>query len=198
MRRLRVVLLLAALSGCAGAQDVVVAVPPHVAPRGAAVARPATVVLAHFREPGGTGMLPGRVGERKTVGNLSMGAVTVSPAPGVLLRDAVAAELQAAGHRIGTGGLALDGEVRRFDLRTDVTALYWDVIGDVALDVALHGPAGRGATARFTARFTAGCRERTYAWPSAEVIGRVLAGCIADVAGQVRRDPALIRGLEGG
>lgn len=192
--RLPALLLLATLSGCAGVQDVVVTVPPYVAPVAAPSPRPAIVALAPFREPGGIGTLPGRIGERKTVGNLSMGAVTVVPPPAELLHQAIAAELQADGHRVGPGGLALEGDVRRFTLRTDVTALYWDVIGETALDLALRGPEGRFATARLAAE----CRERTYAWPSAEVIGRVLAVCIADLAGQFRRHPDIRRGLDGG
>ena len=192
--RLPALLLLATLSGCAGVQDVVVAVPPPAAPAAAPSPRPATVALAPFREPGGIGALPGRVGERKTIGNLSMGAVTVAPPPGELLRQAIAAELQAAGHRLGPGGPALEGEVRRFTLHTDVTALYWDVIGEAALDLALRGPGGAAAPVRLAAE----CRERTYAWPSAEVMARVLAACVADLAGQFRRHPEIRRGLEGG
>jgi hypothetical protein len=136
----------------------------------------------------GTGLLPGRIGQRKTVGNISTGLVSVSPPVRPLLTDMVRAELSAAGHQLANGEarVTITGEVRRFALHTDVTAFYWDVVVDAAVEVTAMAPA-RSETGNYTAR----CTERTYAWPGEAVIVRVVRGCIEDLARQFREDQAI-------
>lgn len=176
------------LAACAGVRDITVAIPPHMTSRAAsalASVPPTRIELREIRELQGTGLLPGRIGERKTLGNISMGLVSVSPPVGPLLTDMLRAELLAAGHRMANGDpkVTITGEVRRFALRTDVTSLYWDVIVDAAVVVTATAHA-RSETRDYTAR----CTERTYAWPSEEVIARVVRACIEDVARQFRDD----------
>ena len=188
-------LTLALLGGCVGpGTELQVPVPPHQGVAGAfAPAPPGVISVAAFPEPGGTGVLPGAIGERSTIGDISMGQVRVSPSPARLLHDAVVADLIASGWNVLPGGPApaeLAGTIQRFALRTDVTALYWDVILDAGLGVRLTA-GGRQAARDFAAH----CQERTYVWPGSEIIARVVAQCVDELARDVRQDAALARAV---
>ena len=41
------------------------------------------------------------------------------------------------------------------------------------------------------ARYGATCTDRTYVWPSEEIIGKVVAACMSSLADKVRNDAAL-------
>ena len=162
------------LSACAGAvSDVLVNIPRHQPPEGTSELKEVastTIRVSEFRQTLGTGVLPGRIGERKTIGDISMGLVTIKPTPSRLVRDAFAAELEAAGHRqVSSGENALiEGQVQKFHLHTDVTALYWDVIVNTAVSATIRV----GASEQMS-NYAAVCKERTYSWPSEEIMARV-------------------------
>lgn len=191
-------LLMISLAGCASAVgDIVVPVPPHVAattPSALSAAAPMTIDVRDLREAGGTGVLPGRIGERKTIGDLSMGLVTVTPLPGRIVSNALKAELRAAGYRVGADGASavIGGGIQQFEIHTDVTALYWDVIGTTAVSVTVT----KGALST-TNHYTATCKERTYVWPSGDLIARVVGTCIDDIARQFRADTKVAQVLRG-
>ena len=129
------------LGACAGVEgDVLVAVPAYQAQTCASLLSAAPpMAIGAFRRNVGTGQLAGRIGERKTIGNISLGLVTASPAPGKLVRDAFLTEIKAAGHRSdNSAAVSIEGEVLRFVLRTDVTALYWDVVLDAGISVLVQ------------------------------------------------------------
>lgn len=177
------------LTACGGVtEDITVDIQPHKAPEKASALSgvpPVPVEVVEVREPGGTGLLPGRIGERKTIGNISMGLVSVSPPVGRLLTDMLRAELTAAGHRLGEGGgkVKITGEIRSFALRTDVTPVYWDVVVDA--DVVIEAAASGSSE---TSEYIAQCTERTYLWPGEGIITRVVRACIDDIAQQFRDD----------
>lgn len=190
MRHLLLVAVLASFaSGCAeSVSDITVTVPPYApTAAGTALSRaPAQPVSVQpFTAQRGTGVLPGRIGERKTVGDISMGYVTLTPPPEVLLEDAITAEVTAAGNRVSPANapVRIAGEVKRFEFGTDVTALYWDVHIDAALDLEVSS--ARGAVRR---SYSAKCSERTYSWPSESVIAGVARSCVADIATQFSGD----------
>src|SRR5215469_10340089 len=82
-------------TACEGVQDVLVRIPPHVALATSSPLSsipPTTVDVRTFHQPNGTGVLPGRIGERKTIGDISMGLVTAAPPPEQVMTDAVEAE----------------------------------------------------------------------------------------------------------
>ena len=194
-------LALIALAGCqAGgvgdASDAFVTVPAHVpAASGSPPAKGASVPVAvAVRErPLGTGELPGRVGERATVGNISMGFITIDPPPAALVSAALSAELRAAGHDISDAAQArLTAAVTRFQVRTDVTPIYWDVIGDADVGVTLTN-AGLSVSNAYRAH----CTERTYVWPTNAMMARVVASCIDQIAADFRDDPAMAHVVQG-
>jgi uncharacterized lipoprotein YajG len=193
-----VLLCLAAVSlaACAGVQDVVVHVAPHMAPSGPSAlssVTPTTVDVGMLAEQHGTGLLPGRIGERTTIGDVSMGTVSLAPAPEQLVTEALKAELVAAGHRAATGGPAvIGGEIERFDVHTDVTALYWDIVGTARIAVTVAK-----STRSTVSRYDATCQERTYLWPTGDFIAQVLGQCIDDIARQFRDDAAAAHVLGG-
>lgn len=188
----------ATLGGCAGtAGDVTAVVPPHTASatHGALSGiGPVAVEVHEFQEPGGTGMLPGRIGERKTLGDISLGKVSVSPLPGPIVTDAFRAELVAAGAHVvpRDGSAVINGKIRQFSVRTDVTALYWDVIGTTSVSVTASRD-GRSATSAYDAT----CKDRTYAYPSGTLIGKVMHACVNDLARQFRDDSRIAHVLGG-
>ncbi len=190
-----ILILVAACAGIAG--DVIVDIPAHKPPKGTSALSsvPPTVInISDFRRSVETGALPGRIGERKTVANISLGMVTVQPTPGRLVRDAFKAELEAAGHRSArsAASVSIDGEVKRFNLRTDVTALYWDVIFSADVSVRIKN----GAVER-NGNYSAVCTERTYVWPGEELIARLVTKCIGDLLGEFRNDRNIARALAG-
>jgi hypothetical protein len=103
--------------------------------------------------------------ERKTIGGISMGRVTLQPAEAELVQAMV--EAQAAQVLAGLGKsepqTVLCG-IRVFDVVTPATALYWDIETRIELVLRVRGQ-DRTVAAMAT--------ERTYAWPSSEIIGRV-------------------------
>ncbi len=187
------ILLLTACAGTAG--DVVVSIPAYQPLKGTSTLAglaPTAIQLGAFRRSVGTGQLPGRIGERKTIGDISLGKVTIQPVPGRLVRDAFSSELKAAGHRIvkSAGSALIQGEVQRFALRTDVTAVYWDVILEATVSVLVK----KGSVQR-TSTYSAVCKERTYAWPGEDIIARVIGHCLADLSGKFRNDKDVARVL---
>jgi len=184
-------LILAACAGPSG--DVVVEIPEHRAVEGASALQGVavtTIEVGEFSQSIGTGVLPGRIGERKTVGDISLGMVTIDPPPARLIRDAFEVELEAAGHRIvGSEGAALvEGEVQRFDLHTDVTAVYWDVVVNAAISTTVSTETGTQNSEYITT-----CEERTYTWPGGDVIARVVSVCVDTLSDQFRNDESIAR-----
>jgi uncharacterized lipoprotein YajG len=186
------------LTACAGpAGDVLVNIPRHEPLKGASALErvaPTNVEVGEFRESIGTGVLPGRIGERKTVGDISLGMVTIDPPPGRLVREAFTTELEAAGHRLASSDAAalVEGEVDQFELRTDVTALYWDVIVNGAVSTTV-----RTDTGEQTSHYSTTCTERTYAWPGDDLIARVISDCVNDLSDQFRNDESIAQLLAG-
>ena len=116
-----------------------------------------------------------------------MGDVNLARRVPELLREALTDELLAGGQRVVESGedLSVDAAVRRFWVHTDTTPLYWDVVGEIELELSVAAP--RAAPVRRT--FSCRQSERTYAWPSAALTGRVLDRCLAELGEQVRTDP---------
>jgi hypothetical protein len=149
-----------------------------------AAERPLTLSLGPFddRRPE-----RGRIGERQAAFGVSMGDIYFARDVAAFLREAVADDLRAAGHRVVESGAPEEvvGEVTRFWVRTDTTALYWDVVAEIALRLSLrpsHGPL------RTTAHACEG-RERSYVWPSNAVVEEALDACLVQLLEAVRSDP---------
>lgn len=163
-------LVAAVLCGCAtsggpggaGGQEIVVAVPiaAFVTPERPAHAR---VEVTDIRREATM--------ERTALG-VSMGRIRIEP-PVVEL---VAAAVRAAAADVGQASTAPSPTVlcgiRKFDVATPSTPLYWDI--DVTIEVVLRvGGQDREVSASAT--------DRTWTWPSAGLIGEVTADALREL-----------------
>lgn len=129
----------------------------------------------------------GRIGERKAAFGVAMGDVHLARRVPELVREALTDDLLAGGHRVVESGedLSVDAWVRRFWVHTDTTPLYWDVVGEIELELAVAAPGAAPVHRTFACRQA----DRTYAWPTAALTGRVLDRCLAELGEKVRTDP---------
>jgi uncharacterized lipoprotein YajG len=178
------------LAGCVGDTTVRVPAASHVGgPSVLATIPPLRVKL---------GSIPDRevrsqvAGEREAAFHVSMGGVGITQDVGALVRENLAEDLRAGGHRLVDQGeeVSVTDAVRTLDVRTDATMLYWDVVGRLGVSVTVQGT-GASRELQYAAERT----ERTYVWPGGAIMERVLAECHDDVRHQMSADPALAAAL---
>ncbi len=130
----------------------------------------------------------GRIGERTAAFGVGMGEVHLNRPVATALREALADDLLYVGYRIVEAGedLRVRGAVSKFWVRTDTTALYWDIVGEMELSLVVESAA---PTVEPRQRAYA-CRavERTYVWPSETLVGKALDACLADMMTRLRTD----------
>lgn len=131
----------------------------------------------------------GSIGSRKAAFGVSMGEIHLGRRVTEVIREALVDDLQIAGHPVvGSGAdLTVSGRILKFHVRTDTTALYWDVVGDIEIELTVR----RTGTPAAPVRNSFACHqvERTYVWPGAKLVGRVLDTCLNRLMVQVRGDP---------
>lgn len=168
-------------------QDVLVSPQPQQSSGHSAIAQvsPTTVEVRDLREQGQDRGTKRRIGERTTLGDISMGYVWISTPPGRVLADEVRAELSAAGHHVTTQNpsVIIDGVVIAFDVHTDVNPLFWSVVGRIS---AVMNVMANAET--ITRDYKADCTERTMIWPTTEMITRVVSACVSDIGHQFASD----------
>jgi hypothetical protein len=122
----------------------------------------------------------GRIGERTAAFGVSMGDVYLSRRVPEVMRDALVDDLLVAGYRVVDSGqdVTVQGQVSKFWVHTDTTALYWDIVGELEIELT--------SSTTQTKSFACHQVDRTYTWPSASLIGKVLDTCIADLMKKVR------------
>jgi len=133
------------------------------------------------------------VGERTTIGDVSMGSIDLEPLPTMLMTQVLKAELAKMGHQVVSSGaqFSVGGKLLKFQVLTPATAVYWDINGEIELALAVKSPSGAG----YDARYTAACTDRTYVWPGEEIIGKVVADCAGKIGASLRGDAALAKFL---
>ncbi|MHA2344843.1 MAG: hypothetical protein ACXADW_23590, partial [Candidatus Hodarchaeales archaeon] len=82
-----------------------------------------------------------------------------------------------------------------FWVRTDVTPVYWDVVGEVKIVLELKDP--EGDTLISTRSYRASNVERTFTWPSKKIMEHVLVKSLEDVMQEMSSDTELVRVLGG-
>jgi len=179
------------LAACAaGPGNVLVNVQPYASQAGAsqATATTATIRVDPVKDarPNAVG---GLIGERTGLGNMAMGSIELQPRPTELVGQLVSAELTRMGYNVVSSNapLSVATQLLKFEVATPASAVYWDVNGTI--EVALTAAAGSGK--KHDARYGATCTDRTYVWPSEEIIGKVVADCMSALGAKVRSDPAL-------
>ena len=105
-----------------------------------------------------------------------MGRVTLEPPEVELIREIVPIQADALLAKTDPQATPLiQCGIRVFDIVTPATALYWDVTvrKEIVLRVAGQARTARGASI-----------ERTYAWPSEDIIQRVTHEALRRMAGE--------------
>jgi len=129
------------------------------------------------------------IGERTTLGNIPLGMIEMQPPPTEALGQMVRTELAAFGFSTTTGESAASviGQVTRFAVTIPATALYWDINGVVELELVARSRDGR----QHDGRYTANCTDRTFVFPSNDLIGGVVTACLKEIGAKLRKDTAL-------
>lgn len=134
------------------------------------------------------------IGERTTLGNISLGMIEMQPLPAETLNQVLKAELAAVGFGMTTDESAarVGGQVTKFLVTTPATAVYWDINGVVELELVAQGRDGR----KYEGRYRANCTDRTFVFPSNDLIGGVVMACLKEIGAKLRKDTALAGTLE--
>jgi len=191
--------LVLALGGCAVEmmENVHVSLHPYQpegAARAGAAASRAAVAIEPVRDARRE-TVGSMIGERTTIGAVSMGSIEMEPVPTAVMAQVLKAELKGMGFTIvDSGELRVGAQLTKFQVTTPATPIYWDMNGVVELDVTATGPGGRKHVAQYAAK----CTDRTYVFPSQELITNVVSACVREIGAKIRGDAALVRFLASG
>lgn len=89
--------------------------------------------------------------------------------------------------------LVMRGHVETFWVRTDVTPLYWDVVGEVRFALELLD--SKTSRTIFKSAYQGSKIERTYLWPGEDIMQRVLESALATAISQLSADNSFAQAL---
>lgn len=190
--------LLLSVAGCAtGPQNALVNLAPYEAQRGErgnAAGSPVQVRIEPVREARGDAV-GSLIGERKTIGDISMGNIELNPLPTVVMSQLLEAEFTRLGYSLVNSAeqFTIAARLRKFQVVTPATAMYWDINGAIELELAVTARNGN----KHEASYAVTCTDRTYAYPSEEIIGKVVSACVGSMGTKVRSDATLAKFIGG-
>ncbi len=165
-----IVLLTGCASACAGETLTVrVPSPPPSSVQGATAIQ---VRVNDLRAPGVA------ASTRQAAFGVPMGDVVFDPPERQLVQDTLEAALNA--QPSPTAGATYACDILEFGVNTKTTLFYWDVIGIIRLK--LRGP---GPEQELYATHT----ERTYVWPGADLIGKVVQESLRQLVERLQTSP---------
>ena len=128
-----------------------------------------------------------RIGERTAAFNVSMGDIYTNRDAAVYFQEALQNELLASGNSLSDDNseMTIRGELLKFWVHTDTTALYWDIVGEVDLRLTATN-AKTGKTVDRT--YNASAKSRTYVYPTRELLGKVIADTVRSLMYEIRRE----------
>lgn len=135
------------------------------------------------------------IGRRQAAFGVPMGDVFSDRPIFEIIRDAVKTELIRNGHSIVADNedISMKGEIRKFWVGTEVTALYWDVIGEVSIVIEVKR--STDSTPILLGPYSGKNVERTYINPSEEIVTRVLMKSLEGVMSSMSSAPELVKML---
>lgn len=117
--------------------------------------------------------------ERTTIGAISMGRVTLKPPATELVQAVVEARADEVLARAGlTQPQTVLCGIRVFEVTTPATLAYWDINTKIELVLRMHGQ-DRTVSGMAT--------ERTFIWPTQEIIGRVTNEALRQLGAETER-----------
>jgi len=137
---------------------------------------------------------PGRAeGSREAAFGVPMGDVEFHPPAPQVISDMLRAEFQNAGATLTDQEqpITLSGKVLTFEVGTDTTPLYWDIIGNIKIQLEVSSKSGTIDQNTYSAT----CKDRTYVWPSGSIIKDVMQNCINDLGRDIRNDEGLAKAI---
>ena len=128
-----------------------------------------------------------RIGERHAAFNVSMGDIYTNREVASFITEAVQNELLASGNEIADNPqyITISGDVNKFWIWTDTTALYWDIIGEIEVNVNVESPITNKSAHK---TYKATSKKRTYAYPSQELVEEVVTESIRKLMLEIRKD----------
>lgn len=195
--RVAALTLLLAVGACAGPQNVLVDLRPYegqgskgASPGGSQV----TVRIEPVKDARGDAV-GSLIGERTTIGSVSMGSIELSPLPTDVMAQLLNIEFARMGYGVGDAAaqFTIGAQLRKFQVVTPATIAYWDINGAIDLDLAAAARDGK----TYQASYAATCTDRTYIFPSQDLIRNVVAACVGSIGAKVRQDAGLARFIGG-
>jgi uncharacterized lipoprotein YajG len=181
--------LLSLLVGCApGMQNVLVDLRPYEPQGGNPPASLAKVRIEPVKDARGDAV-GGMIGERTTIGNVSMGGIDLNPPPTDVIARVLKTEFTQMGYRVASAEeqFTIGARLRKFQVLTPATVMYWDINGTIELELAVTSRDGR----QHESRYAVTCTDRSYVWPSEALIGGVVAACVGEIGARLRGDETL-------
>lgn len=138
-----------------------------------------------------------KIGSREAAFAVPMGEVYAERPVFEIVRDAVQTEFVRNGHLFAGDNeyVSIRGDIKAFSVGTSVTLLYWDVIGNVSFTVEAKkaGDAPPVTVGPFEGKQV----ERTYVYPSVEIMERVTGAALDNAVKAMGSDAVLIGYLKG-
>jgi len=130
---------------------------------------------------------PEIIGHREAAFGVSMGDVQVERPISEIVHDAFSRELINNGYSIVNTDetFTITGKILTFWVGTDVTALYWDVYGEVRIEIEVKK--ANGEIIKIGPYYSKNI-ERTYTNPSVPIMERVLLASINEVIRKILSD----------
>jgi len=103
------------------------------------------------------------------------------------IRKAVQNELLAAGNKLSedSSDLTITGDLIKFWVWTDTSALYWDIKGEIQLNLTVSTSK---TDKNITKMYKANSESRTYAYPSKELVRSVVSDTVKSLMYEIRKD----------
>lgn len=162
----------------------------------AAAAAPLKVKLINFIDKREGKVEPILIGSRQAAFGTPMGDVQAARPVFEIVKETVSTELARDGYSLvdSNEDVEVTGTIQKFWVGTDVTALYWDIFSEVALQLTVVNR--RTGTATELEPYGARNVERTYTYPSEEIMERVTNLSLSQVMEKMSGDPALRKALQ--
>ena len=128
-----------------------------------------------------------RIGERHAAFNVSMGDIYTNRNVASFFTEAVQNELLASGNKLteDTKDITISGDVMRFWIWTDTTALYWDIIGEIEVNLSVVSPITNKSIRKL---YKAKSTKRTYVYPSQNLVEEVVSESVRKLMLDIRKE----------
>jgi len=130
---------------------------------------------------------PERIGHREAAFGVSMGDVLIERPLSDIINNAFRSELISNGYSIVNTGedFTITGKILNFWVGTDVSMTYWDVYGEVRIEVEVKN--ANGDTTKVGPYYAKNV-ERTYTNPSVPIMERVILASLNEVIVKILSD----------